>query len=90
MGSPLYTPSSAHPFTEYWQLFLHYLVQGCSSVYPVALTKPKVTEGRKGLFGLCFQITAHHWGKPWQELKQEIEAKTMNELGLLAHSLAHS
>lgn len=90
MGSPCCTPSSTHPFIEHWQRYLHYVVQGCSSFHPVAMAKPKATEGRKGLFGLGFQVTVRHREKPRQELKQEIEVKTMCELCLLALSLAHS
>jgi hypothetical protein len=39
----------------------------------------KQLRGEKGLWGLHFQVTVHHWEKSGQDLEQEVEAET-NEI----------
>lgn len=65
----------------------------CSSLLFCCCNKafwPKATYMRKGLFGAHSQTTVHHWGILGRSsIKQEREAKTMEELGLSACSQDH-
>jgi hypothetical protein len=44
----------------------------------------------KGLLGLYFQVIVRHWGKLEWELKQELEAETVEKHCLLTHRLVLS
>lgn len=49
--------------------------------------QPGVGGRGRGLFGFCFQVKVHLWGKSGQELKQEFEVETVEgDAALLTHS----